>query len=150
MQNKSDIDPDIEKVAAALQLSIGLFLRRVRQLKADDGGLTLPENSALARLDRGGPSTGSQLARAEQISPQAMGATLAALEARGLVRRQADPDDGRRAVFSVTATGLDLLHSRRSARTAQLARALAADFTPTEVERLTAAAPLIERLAQSI
>lgn len=143
-------DIDVEKVAAALQLSIGLFLRRVRQLKAEAGGLTLPENSALVRLDRGGPSTGSQLARSEQISAQAMGATLAALEGRGLVERRADPQDGRRAVFSITPAGLDLLHSRRSARTKQLARALAADFTPAEVERLQVAAPLIERLAQRI
>lgn len=143
-------DVDVEKVAAALQLSIGLFLRRVRQLKAESGELTLPENSVLARLDRGGPSTGSQLARTEQISPQAMGATLAALEGRALVERRSDPEDGRRAVFSITSAGLDLLHSRRSARTEQLARALATDFTPAEVAQLQVAAPLIERLAQCI
>ena len=98
-------DPDAGQVAAALRVSIGLLLRRLRQVQVD-GELTLPESSALVRLDRGGPATPSALARLEQISPQSMGATLAALEARGLVERHPDPQDGRRSVMSVTDAGL--------------------------------------------
>jgi DNA-binding MarR family transcriptional regulator len=56
-----------------------------------EGEQTLPELSALLRLDRGGRATAAALARAEQITPQSMGATLAALEARGLVAREPDP-----------------------------------------------------------
>jgi DNA-binding MarR family transcriptional regulator len=141
--------PDADDVAAALQVSIGLFLRRLRQLKAE-GELTVPESSALARLDRAGPSSASALARLEQISPQSMGATLAALEGRGLVERRPDPDDGRRAVLSVTESGRRTLRSRRNERTEQLAKALSAGFTGSELKQLKAAAPLIERLAQSI
>src|ERR1700677_1001750 len=96
---------DIDKVAGALRVSIGLLVRRLRQLKAS-GELTLPEISALARLDRGGPTTSSALAKLEQISPQSMGATIGSLEARGLVERRGDPDDGRRSVLSGTARGL--------------------------------------------
>jgi DNA-binding MarR family transcriptional regulator len=77
-------------VAAALRVSIGLLLRRLRQVQVE-GELTLPESSALARLDRGGPTTPARWPRLEQISPQSMGATLAALEARGLVERRPDP-----------------------------------------------------------
>jgi len=95
-------------------------------------------------------ATVTALARAEQISVQSMGATLSALEARGLVTRQSDPADGRRAVMSVTEAGLSALSDKRSARIAQLARALAAGFTPEEMGQLLAAAPLIERLAESI
>ena|SRR5487761_746602 len=142
-------DPDVSEVAGALRVSIGLLLRRLRQVKAE-GELTLPESSALARLDRGGPATPSALARLEEISPQSMGATLAALEARGLVERRPDPDDGRRAVISVTEPGLQLLHDRRNARTERLAQALSAGFTRAELRQLMAAAPLLERLAQSI
>jgi DNA-binding MarR family transcriptional regulator len=142
-------DPDIEKVAAALLVGIGLLIRRVRQAQAE-GELTMPETSALARLDRGGPTTATQLARLEQISPQSMGATLGALEARGLVERRHDPDDGRRVVVSVTPAGLEMLRNRRNARTEHVARALAAGFTPAEVDQLRSAAPLIERLAQTI
>jgi DNA-binding MarR family transcriptional regulator len=79
-----------------------------------------------------------------------MGATLGALEVRGLVKRRADPEDGRRAVMSVTETGRQVVRNRRNARTEQLARALSAEFTHSELRQLMAAAPLLERLAHSI
>ena len=142
-------EPDVTEVAAALRVSIGLLLRRMRQVRPD-GELSLPETSALARLERSGPATSSALAKEEQISPQSMGATLAALEARGLVARQPDPDDGRRAVLTLTGAGQQVLRDKRSARVAQLAQALSDGFTPAELRQLHAAAPLLERLAQSI
>jgi DNA-binding MarR family transcriptional regulator len=140
---------DVNEVAGALRVAIGLLARRVRQLKAE-GEITLPESSALARLDRGGPATPSELARQEQISPQSMGTTLAGLEARGLVGRRPDPDDGRRAVISITAQGQQMLNDRRNERTQRLAQALSAGFTDAEVDQLMAVVPLFERLAQSI
>ncbi|SRR5712691_9567788 len=142
-------EPDVHDIAAALRVSIGLLLRRLRQVRPEDE-LTLPESSALARLDRSGPATPGALARQEQISPQSMGATLGALEARGLIERHPDPQDGRRVVLSVTAAGLEVLRNKRGARTGQLARALSTGFTDAELRQLTAAAPLLERLAQSI
>jgi DNA-binding MarR family transcriptional regulator len=141
--------PDASEVAGALRVSIGLLLRRLRQVRGEDE-LTLPESSALARLDRGGPATASALARLEQISPQSMGATLASLEAKGLIERSPDPEDGRRAVLSVTGAGLQWLRSKRNTRVEQLAKVLSAGFTPAELQVLLAAAPLLERLAQSI
>ena len=63
-----------------------------------------------------------------------MGATLAGLETRGLVARQPDPEDGRRVVLSLTEAGHQVLQDKRNARTRLLAEA----------------APLLERLAQSI
>ena len=141
--------PDVNDIAGALRVSIGLLLRRLRQAQAE-GELTLPESSALTRLDRGGPATASALAKLEQISPQSMGATLGALEARGLVERRPDPADGRRVVLSVTGAGRDVLRDKRNARTQRLAKALSSGFTPGELRLLMAAAPLLERLAQSI
>ena len=139
----------MHEIAAALRVSVGMLLRRLRQVRPDDE-LTLPESSALARLDRTGPATPGALAKVEQISPQSMGATLAGLETRGLVARRPDPADGRRVVLSVTEAGLRLLRDKRGARTGQLAQALSAGFTAAELRQLAAAAPLLERLAQSI
>jgi DNA-binding MarR family transcriptional regulator len=140
---------DVRDVAAALHVSMGLLLRRLRQVRAA-GGLTVPETSALARLDRNGPAASSELARSEQISPQSMGATLSALEARGLIARDPDARDGRRVVLSVTEAGRQLLRDKRDARTELLAKALADGFTRPELDQLMTAAPLLERLAQSL
>jgi DNA-binding MarR family transcriptional regulator len=144
-----ETDLDVGQLAAVLRANVGLLLRRLRQVQGE-GELTLPESSALVRLERGGPATPSALARLEQISPQSMGATLAALESRGLIERHSDPDDGRRSVMSVTEAGRQVLGDRRNARTEQLARALSAGFTQPELDQLMAVAPLLERLAQSI
>jgi DNA-binding MarR family transcriptional regulator len=139
--------PDPHQVAAALRVSVGLLVRRLRQAKSD-GHLTLPESSALARIDRGGPTTSAALAKVEQISPQSMGTTLGGLERRGLVERRPDPDDGRRVVLSLTEAGRAALASRRQAGTGRLAEALSTGFDGPELELLEAAAPLIERLAE--
>lgn len=143
------MSPDPHDVATALRFGIGLLVRRLRQVQ-DDAGLTLPETSALARLDLGGPATSSALAKQEQISPQSMGATLGGLDERGLVERRPDPDDGRRVVLSITTEGVRVLGARRAARTETLAAVLADGFTPAELRQLLDAAPLIERLAHNL
>ena len=143
------MEPDVNELAGALLVSVGLMRRRLRQVPSE-GELTLPETAALARLDRAGPTTSSALARQEQISPQSMGATLSTLEARGYVARHPDPGDGRRVLLSVTEAGLRVLRNRRNAKTERLAQVLAAEFTHPELQQLMAVAPLIERLAQSL
>jgi DNA-binding MarR family transcriptional regulator len=146
---RETVEQEAAEVAAALYLGVGLFKRRLRQVPAE-GELSLPESSALRRLERGGPATVTALAKAEQISVQSMGATLHTLEARRLIDRRPDPADGRRSVMSVTEAGLVALSDKRNARIAQLARVLAAEFTPAELGQLMAAVPLIERLAENI
>ncbi|MBO2449085.1 MarR family transcriptional regulator [Actinomadura barringtoniae] len=142
-------DLDVGAVASQLQASLGLFVRRLRQPLT--GELTLPEVSALSRLDRAGSSTTSDLARAEQITPQAMGLTLASLEKRDLVERAPDPSDGRRIVMSLTAEGARALAERRTARAEQLEKALVVGgFTSAELKTLMAAVPLVERLAENL
>lgn len=126
-----------------------MLIRKLRQKPVREE-LTLPETSALSRLDRGGPATSSELARADRISPQSMGVTIAALEERGLIAREKDAEDGRRIVLSITETGRQNVHDRRGERTELIARALDGGFTAAELEQLRAAAPLLERLAEEL
>jgi DNA-binding MarR family transcriptional regulator len=126
-----------------------MLVRRLRQLHIDDA-LTMPQSSALARLDRNGPASSSELAEVEQISPQSMGATIATLEAKQFVERSSDPSDGRRIVISITKEGLDALWNRRNVRVEQLAKALSEEFTAQEREQLMKASALLERLATTI
>ena len=146
-------EPDVSDVAVALRDSIGLLLRRMRQ-QQPDGELTLPESAALARLDRGGPATSSALAKLEQISPQSMGATLAGLEARGLVARHPDPADGRRVVLSVTEAGPagpagQAERPDRAAGPGPVGRVHAGRDPPADGGRAAARAPGPDHLAQT-
>jgi DNA-binding MarR family transcriptional regulator len=139
---------DFEEIASGLALSVSLLRRRLRQRPVEgvDGMPTMPELSALVRLERSGPATNADLAKAEQISPQAMSATLSGLERRGLIARTADPADGRRILLAVTESGSRMVAAKRAVRTEQLAAALA-HLDPGEIAALRAAVPALERLA---
>lgn len=132
-----------------MRISVGMLIRKLRHAP-QEGDLSFPESLALSRLKRHGPATGSELARAERISPQSMGTTIAELQRRGLVTRERDAGDGRRIVLSITEAGRRLVRDRRGARTEMIARALRGGFTPAELEQLRAAAPLLERLAERL
>jgi DNA-binding MarR family transcriptional regulator len=140
--------PTAAALAGELRATLGVLYRRIRQTKALED-LTLPESSALSRLRTTGPASGAALAKLERISPQSMAATLAKLVDKGLVERAPDPDDGRRILVALTAAGRDVVESRRSARTAQLAAALAT-LSASERATLHAALPLLERIAHEL
>jgi DNA-binding MarR family transcriptional regulator len=138
--------PTARAAAYGLRVALGAFKRRVQETQGE-GDLTSPQLTALSRLDRLGAMTTADLARREQISPQAMGATIASLEKLGLVARSADAADGRRAIVSPTPEGLEAIRSGRNAVVDRIAVVLDESFTDEETAILAAAAPLIERLA---
>jgi DNA-binding MarR family transcriptional regulator len=126
-----------------------MVYRRLRQSTPNDE-LTLSESSTLARLERGGPASSSELARYDRISPQSMGVIVAALEDRALIERDRDPEDGRRIVLSITEAGRQLIHDKRGARTGQIAAALGDRFSGGELTQLMTVVPLLERLAEAL
>ncbi len=135
----------LERAAQGVLDHTGLLARRLRQ-RPVTGELTQPEAAVLARLV-GEAATVADLARAEGVRPQSMGAVVGALESRGLVKRQRDRSDGRRVLLSATGAGREVIGLGRTARGDQLVRALSAGFTDEELEQLVALAPLLGRLA---
>src|SRR6187402_1589956 len=97
-------------LATELAALIGKLKRRLRE-KANAGDFTLSQLSALGRLDRQGPATVTALARAEGMRPQSMGATVAVLEAAGLVRGTPDPADGRRTILYLTPACREIIRA---------------------------------------
>lgn len=145
-----DADPDdAAQAGAALRLAVARIARRLRQTHAV-GDITLSEVSVLSRLSRDGAESPGVLAELERVRPQAMASTLAALEERGLVRRQPDSADGRRAVMTVTQAGRQVLVDRRSESIQRLTTVLEEDFTPAERRDLIALLPLLEKLAERL
>jgi DNA-binding MarR family transcriptional regulator len=139
--------PDIRETANRLRIATGAFKRRVQETTSA-GELSNPQLTALSRLDRLGPMTTTGLARREQITPQAMGTTIASLEKLGLVTRSADAADARRSILSLTAEGRAAVHSGRNAVVDRVSAVLEDSFSDTEIKTLATAAPLLERLAE--
>ncbi len=147
LEKRTTQDAAVRETATRLRVGVGAFKRRTQEAFSE-GELTLPQLTALSRLDRFGPSTTAELARREQITPQAMGATIASLEQRELVERRPDSVDGRRSILSLTPAGQAAIGSGRSAVVDQVAVVLGESFTREEIATLDEAARLLERLAE--
>lgn len=138
---------DIAALAADLHTVAGRLKRRLRE-QASAGDLTPSQTAVLVHLDRVGPTTVTNLARAEGVRPQSMGATVATLEAAGLIKGAADPSDGRQTILSLTPMCLKLFKDGRAARQDWLARAIASKFTASEQKDLAKAVALLKRLVE--
>jgi DNA-binding MarR family transcriptional regulator len=101
--------------------------------------------SALSVVVFRGPLTLGALADAEQVRPPTMSRIAAALEREGLVRREPDPHDARRAHLHATAAGRRLLEKARGRRVAELADWLAG-LSPAEQQQVTIAVDVLERM----
>jgi DNA-binding MarR family transcriptional regulator len=131
---------------ADLAHAIGLLMRRLRAAAASHE-ISWSEAAVLARLDRNGPATTADLARAEGVKPQSMGTTIAALEERSLVERTPHPKDGRQMNIALTAKGADLRKQRGDEKRTWLAQAIS-QLDEAERKTLFAAGGIIKRLAE--
>jgi DNA-binding MarR family transcriptional regulator len=143
-------DPSQDAVAAMAADLRGLLgqLRRKLREQTDPEDFTWSQKTALTRLEREGPSTVTALAQAEGVRPQSMGATIATLEAAGLVAGAPDPNDGRRTLLSLTDACRDWILASRAAREDWLFRAIQTRFSPDEQVELARAVDLLKRLVE--
>ena len=137
---------NLEASVADFTQAIGLLVRRVRAAAASHE-LSLSESAVMGRLERQGPATTAELARAESVKPQSMGATIAALEERGLVERKPHPTDGRQMNIALTAKGAAVRKSVRDAKRNWLAQAVS-QLDEGEREILFRAGDIIKRLVE--
>ena len=134
--------------ADALHSAAIHLLRSVRK-EDEHTGIGPARLSALSVLVFGGPMRLTDLARIEQVKPPTMTKVVTGLEAAGLVKRGVDAADGRAVRLEATARGTQLLQEGRKRRVDRLARALQT-LTSDEVNMLTEAAAIIERVAATI
>jgi DNA-binding MarR family transcriptional regulator len=135
-----------EAAVGELLAAMGQLVRRLRA-EAKSGELSWTQVAITSRLDSG-PMTTADLARAESMKPQSMGASLAQLEEEGLVRRKPDPNDGRQILFELTAAGIEGRYRSRLAKREWLLAAIA-KLERGDQQTLFAAIDVIKRLAES-
>jgi DNA-binding MarR family transcriptional regulator len=124
-------------------LQLNRHLRRELALLGVTAG-----QAALLHAIRTNPGIGiRELAEREGVSPPRVTAAVDRLESMGLVQRARSGADRRRVELEVTDTGLRVLRSARSRRTAWLAARLAR-LAPEELDALGHALPALRRLLE--
>ncbi|HEX8752081.1 MAG TPA: MarR family transcriptional regulator [Solirubrobacterales bacterium] len=137
-------ETDITSLASELRVVLGQLVRRLRA----EGRFSLSQGAVLGRLDREGPQSVSDLAAVERVRPQSMAQTVGDMEADGLVERNPDPGDRRRALVSLTAAGRERLEESRRDRVGWLARAIE-ELPPEDQATVERAIALLRHLADT-
>jgi DNA-binding MarR family transcriptional regulator len=132
----SDLGPVLERLV--------LLIRSLNILNP----MSRTSSATLVTLERNGPSRLTALAASERVSQPAMTQLIGKLEDAGIVRRDADPADGRVVQVSITDTGRALLAIRRVERAKRLG-SLLAQLSPAHQELLAAALPALSELADT-
>lgn len=137
-----------EDLAIRLVLAVKRLRARLRETwPSPVQSLPTAQLAILKRLRDDGPTTAAVLAVAEHVSQQAIAQQVSALRDAGLVRTKRDPDDGRKALVSITASGLRLFDAAAESRNAWLIRAIDAQVPAKERAALAKSIELLERLA---
>jgi DNA-binding MarR family transcriptional regulator len=134
-------------LAGDLRVALVRAVRRMR-LERSSEQITDGQYSALAALANRGPMTPSALAEHQHVQPPHMTRMVSALAGAGLVRRDADPSDGRQVFVSITPTGESEVRETRRRRNEWLAGRLA-ELGPDERELLARATVLLGRLSET-
>ena len=122
-------------------------MRLARRLRNErvEVDLTLTQLSALAALERCGPTTPGHLASVERVRPPSMTRVLGGLHDRGLIERTAHPTDGRQVLVAATDDARVLLRADRQRREAWLAQQLDT-LDPEQRRALRDVLPILETL----
>jgi DNA-binding MarR family transcriptional regulator len=135
---------DIAPLAADLRVAVGQLIRRLRS----ENLFPLTQTWVLGRIDREGPASVSDLAQAMRVRPQSMAQTVGDLEAEGMVERNPDPDDRRRALVSLTNAGQARINADRAAREGWLVKALE-ELPDSDRETIERSVAILSRLADA-
>jgi DNA-binding MarR family transcriptional regulator len=137
----------------AVRLAVAIKRLRMRLREAALAGatsdVTLSQISILRHLRVEGPSTAASIASAEHISQQAVAQSLDELKRGGLVQSDADPDDGRKRLISMTEAGNRAFDAVSASRNAWLTSAIGSVLADDELPALDTTIELLERLADA-
>ena len=141
--------PSSSKRAFALAAEFRTILSKTRRRLREHGerhDLTPSQVSVVLRLEKEGPATVSNLARAEGMRPQSMSAIVASLQGAKLIRGTPDPGDGRQTLMSLTNACQKFLKEGRAARQDWLTARIQEKLSVREQETLVAAFSMLVRL----
>lgn len=104
-KDEENLGPVLDFMQLLWGLQHGLESRSKRM--ESDSGVTAPQRMVLRMLGRKPRSTAGHVAKILRVHPSTLTGVLRRLELRGLVKREEDANDRRRALFTLTKAGLE-------------------------------------------
>ena len=150
-ENSTEVAVDTAEVlllAADVREGFSKLKRRLRE-EAGAAEITPSQASVLTQLVTLGPSTVTELAQAEGVRPQSMGATVAALEAADFIVGMPDPGDGRRTILTLSPEAVKKFSANRIARESWLFQAIKENLSPQEQRELARGFAVLRKLVES-
>lgn len=143
MEAKDAADDDARSAARILAELVPRLARTIASALESDPtvALSLRQYRLLERLAQR-PHRTSELASTSNVSQPTASAAVAALEARGLVARTADPRDRRAALIELTDDGWAML-GRAKERVLERMERVTRDVQPGDVALLARLAPVL-------
>lgn len=132
--------------ANELRRAIGESVRAVRRTETTPDG----QIETLGFLVRDGAHSIAALARLRRVRHQTMSATVAELEARGLVVRRPDPEDARGVLVALTESGVAMIAESRQRRSSRVLEAAERALTAEERAVLARAAGVLDKLSAAL
>jgi DNA-binding MarR family transcriptional regulator len=111
-------------------------------------GVTGPQRLVIRIVGQKPSQTASEIAQTLGKHPSTLTGVLARLEGRGLIAREIDQEDRRRARFTLTAAGKKVDRERRGTVEAATRRALSRLDATAQAALLSGIAVLVEELAR--
>jgi len=138
-------EPTENDLATRFAVAIGRINRRIRPTH---DGISHGLVSALGSIVRVGEIRPGDLARLESVAAPTMTRLVADLEARGLVTRRPDPNDGRSFFVVATPAGVNAIRRARFERAERVA-ALLETLPPEQLAAVKAAIDGLEAASQA-
>ncbi|MGN8048306.1 MarR family winged helix-turn-helix transcriptional regulator [Curtobacterium sp. 22159] len=136
--------PTPDALAEELRESIGRIVRATRALTDE---LPQAQSATLGLLERQGPMSIAELARARGVKHQGQSRTVGELEERGFVGRGVSGGDRRVSVIRLTDDGRTALLRERRARAGTFASVIEDDLSAAERAVLAQVPELFHRIA---
>jgi DNA-binding MarR family transcriptional regulator len=146
--NATVVEVDVLGLAADIRVGFSKLKRRLRE-EGGSAEVTPSQAAALAQLEKLGSATVTELASAEGVRPQSMGATVASLEATGFITGTPDPTDGRRTILALSAAAIEKFSANRVAREGWLFQAIQQNLTEQEQRDLARGFAVLDKLVES-
>ncbi|MGI4866387.1 MAG: MarR family winged helix-turn-helix transcriptional regulator [Janthinobacterium lividum] len=137
-----------QALATDLRTVVTRLVKKLRAHSPSREQLSLTERSVVRLLDQHPHLLPSDLAAREKVTAQAMSQILRHLAERGYVTRQPAPDDRRKVLIALSATGRQLLQTVRQERDEWLQAALST-CSATELASLQQALPVLTKLVET-